>query len=588
MKIRLSLIISLVILFAITASAQVLMDPALKLRLGTVGSTAPLRVIVTFDHTPTALDQTLISGVASRFTFLTSLPVALVQTNTFGVQRLATMAGVKSLYLDKQLQYFLHESVPLIGAPGAWHDYGADGHGVGVAIIDSGIDATHPDLPYGSKVVQNVKIVGLDSGDSPTGSGVTTVIENLPSSDSSSGHGTHCAGIVGGLGTASKTNSSTDVGGYGYFTGVAPGAHLVGIGTGDTLFIFYALEGFDYMISHRTQYNIKVASNSWGTTMDPGEAFDPNDPVNEASKRAHDLGITVFFASGNSGPGTDTLNRYSIAPWVIGVAAGNKDGATLADFSSRGRYGDSFYHPTITAPGVGIVSTRAPNTVLPPLGLIDGDTDIQTQWIPYYTTMSGTSMATPHMAGVCALLYSIRTDMTPDLAKRILVNTATPMPAYKEYASGAGYVNAYAAVKTANAIKNVKSYRDPRTGKTISVYVTEQTFSGSVGPAVGSYNSVVATTTQPFSVAAGAIFVDTKLVWDTFANDLDLFVDSQDSTGAFVQQGASQDTQALSMTAREGIAIDYPATGNWQARVRGWLNAPQAYTLTVQQYFPAQ
>src|SRR5438477_1219753 len=504
MRIRLS-IITLSLFCAFALSAQVVVDPTLQLRLGTVGSaTQPLRVVVTFDHTPTLVDQSIISSVASRSTMLSALPMALIETNAAGVQRLAATAGVKSLYADRQLEYFLHESVPLIGAPQAWATYGADGHGVGVAIIDSGIDGTHPDLPYPQHVVQNVKIVGVDSGDSPTGNSIVQVVENLPSSDTSSGHGTHCAGIVAGLGNASKTNSASDVGGHGYYTGVAPGANLIGVGTGDVIVIFYALEGFDYVMSHRAQYNIKVISNSWGTSATAGAAFDPNDPINVASKAAHDAGITVCFAAGNDGPGTDTMNPYAVAPWVIGVAAGNKDGATLADFSSRGRYDDSLFHPSITAPGVNIVSTRAPNTSLPVLGLAEGDTDIQTQWIPYYTTMSGTSMATPHVAGVCALLYSIRSDMTPDLAKRLIVNTATPMPLYKAYASGSGYINAYAAVAQAKAIKNIKSYRDPKTGKTISVYVTEQTFSGSVGPAVASYNSQLATMDHDFTVAAVA------------------------------------------------------------------------------------
>jgi serine protease AprX len=556
--------------------------------LAVSGQTAPLRVVVTFDHTPNVVDQTIIRGVASRFTMLSALPMALIETNAAGVQRLVSTAGIRSLYLDHPLKYFLHESVPLIHAPEAWAGYGADGHGVGVAIIDSGIDGTHPDLPYPSHVVQNVKIIGVDAGDSPTGNAVVQTIENLPTSDSSSGHGTHCAGIVAGLGLASKTNSADDVGGHGYFTGVAPGANLIGVGTGDAIFVFYALEGFDWVLSHRTQYNIKVVSNSWGNTPDANQPFDPNDPINVASKAAHDAGITVCFAAGNDGPGTDTLNPYSVAPWVIGVAAGNKDGATLADFSSRGRYDDAQFHPTITAPGVGIVSTRAPNTALPVLGAAEGDTDIQPQWIPYYTTMSGTSMATPHVAGVCALLYSVRSDMSPDLAKRLIVNTATPMPLYKQYASGAGYINAYAAVAQAKSIKSVKAYKDPKSGKTINVYVTEQVLNGSVGPAVGTYNSQLSTTNHDFTVAPNAVFLDTQLQWDQFANDLDLFLLRDDGTGTYVQQGASQAQQALTLTAREGVPMDYPPAGNWRAQVRGWLNTPQSYTLTIQQYFPMQ
>jgi serine protease AprX len=584
MKLRTSFIILFLSIGALAMSAQVIVDSSLQARLGTVGSsTEPLRIVVTFDHMPTFVDQTLITGLSSRSTILGELPMALIETDAAGVQRLATTAGVQSLYLDHQLKYFLHESVPLIRAPQAWAKYDVDGHGIGVAIIDSGIDGTHPDVQYPSHVVQNVKIVGVDSGTSPTGNSVVEVIADQPTTDTSSGHGTHCAGIVAGMGNASRTNGPNDVGGHGYFTGVAPGANLIGVGTGDVIFVFYALEGFDWVLRHRQQYNIRVVSNSWGNTPKANQPFDPNDPINVASKAAHDAGIAVCFAAGNDGPGTDTLNPYSVAPWVIGVAAGNKDGATLADFSSRGRYDDRQFHPTITAPGVGIVSTRAPNTTLPPLGLAEGDANIQPQWLPYYTTMSGTSMATPHVAGVCALLFQTRKDMTPDLAKRLIANTATPMPLYKAYASGAGYINAYAAVAQAKAIKNIRKYRDPRTGKTIDVYVTEQTINGSVGPATASYNSQLATTDHDFTVAPGALFLDTQLQWDQFANDLDLFLYHDG-----VQQGASQNIQAITLTAREGVPIDYPAAGNWRAEVRGWLNAPQSYTLIIQQYFPLQ
>lgn len=560
-----------VALLSLPLHAQIL-DPDLKARLATP-STAPLRVIATFDHVPTALDRSLVASVTSRSQFLKSLPMALVETNAAGVTRLLGIPGLKSLYLDEQLQYFLHESVALIGADRAKSELGIDGKGMGIAVIDSGIDATHPDLKFGTKVVQNVKIVGASAEDSPTGSSIVQVIENLPNSDTSSGHGTHCASTAAGSGAASG----------GHYTGVAPGAHLVGIGTGDTLFIFYALEGFDYAISNRAKYNIKVISNSWGSTMEPGEAFDPNDPINQASKVAHDAGMTVVFAAGNSGPGTDTMNPYSIAPWVIGVANGFKDGTTLSNSSSRGRYQDDLVRPHITAPGTDIIAARAPNTVLPPLGA-DLDVNIQPEWIPYYTHMSGTSMACPHVAGVVALLYQTRADMTPDLAKRIIVNTATPMPGYEPWAVGAGMINAYAAVQQAKGIKSIKSYRDPRTGKTMQVYVVETRETGTLLPAAGAYNPV-SEVAHAFDVAPNAVFLDAKLFWDEYAHDLDLYL-QRDENGAWVDVANSQDIQALSMAAREGVAIDYPQAGAWRALARGWINTVQNYTFTVQQYIP--
>src|SRR5205823_6793614 len=99
----------------------------------------------------------------------------------------------------------------------------------------------------------------------------------------------HVAGITAGLGTASG----------GYYTGVAPGAKLIGLGTGDILFIFWALAGFDYILDHQQAYNIKVVNNSWGTSG----PFDPKDPINKATKKVHDKGITVVFAP-SSTPGS--------------------------------------------------------------------------------------------------------------------------------------------------------------------------------------------------------------------------------------------------------------------------------------------
>lgn len=190
-------------------------------------------------------------------------------------------------------------------------------------------------------------------------------------------------------------------------------------------------------------------------------------------------------------------------------------------------------------------------------------------------------MATPHVAGVVALMLEANPALTPDAIKQVLVDTATPMPQYAEYATGAGYVNAFAATERAQSIKRIKPYKTKQ-GTTINVYVVEQTFDGAVGPAVAGYKTLLATTSHDVPIAANAVFADTKLTWDNFANDLDLFL--FDAAGT--QAGASQDVQALSQSAVEGVALDNPAAGTWRAETRGWLNAPQAYTLQVTTYFP--
>ncbi|HET9528755.1 MAG TPA: S8 family serine peptidase, partial [Blastocatellia bacterium] len=201
---------------------------------------------------------------------------------------------------------------------------------------------------------------------------------------------------------------------------------------------------------------------SWGSSG----PFNPDNPINIATRLAYERNIISVFAGGNSGPGKDTYNPYAKAPWVIGVAAGTKEGG-LANFSSRGvsqseRLSnddplDDFNAPTITAPGTGrefeanagrftaaMVSTRAITNVVSN-GLTD-DTEIPLAFIPFYTQISGTSMATPFISGVVALMLDADPTLTPDQVKTILTDTASRMPGREDWEVGAGYVNAYAAI----------------------------------------------------------------------------------------------------------------------------------------------
>jgi len=191
----------------------------------------------------------------------------------------------------------------------------------------------------------------------------------------------------------------------------------------------------------------------------------------------HNHGITVVFAAGNDGPDQNTLNPYSVAPWVIGVAAGCKlvspdptnsaihcadqtgqnRAPILADFSSRGVSGDPLYHPDITAPGVHIVSTRASTGTV--LNGLDANHDfnltstcaISAANEPFYTCASGTSMATPHVVGVVALMQQAAGGtLTPDQVAKAITSTARPLPGFALWEVGAGYLDALAAV---NAVK---------------------------------------------------------------------------------------------------------------------------------------
>src|SRR2546422_2285424 len=444
------------------------MDPALTSALATAVPTDRLVVIVNYDETATTRDAvtTALLGLGARVIQFRHFELVAALATPAEIAAIAALPAVESVSLNRQLTYYevlLHESVPTIRAD-AVQAAGITGKGVGIAILDSGIDGLYnPDLQYPDKTVQNVKIAfNLEDVFTIPGipQGADLFVENLPNSETSVGHGTHVAGIAAGLGTASG----------GYYTGVAPGANLIGIGAGDVLFIIWILAGYDYILDHQQQYNIQVVNNSWGTSG----PFDPNDPINKATKAAHDAGITVVFAAGNDGPAQNTLNPYSVAPWVIGVAAGCKlvtpdptnsaalcDDPTgqhrdpiLADFSSRGVPDDPLYHPDITAPGVRIVSTRASTgTVLNGLDLPDDATtcNISLANVLYYTCASGTSMATPHVVGVVALMQEAAGGtLSPDDVLAAITQTARPLPGFGLWEVGAGYLDALAAV---NAVK---------------------------------------------------------------------------------------------------------------------------------------
>jgi serine protease AprX len=405
--------------------SAVKIDPVLSPVLQSAGLGEPIQAVLTFDHYPTATELLAIGATGVQVRPLRALPMVGVQGTSLQIRLLPALPGLRSIYFNRRLTYFLDESVPLIGAHRVGNELGYTGRGVTVAVIDSGIDATHRDLPFGTKVVQNVKLAPELFGAGPL------VLEGLANTDTSSGHGTHVAGIAGGSGAALA----------GKYRGVAIGSKLVGIGAGEALFMLTALEGFDWVLQNRLKYGIRVISNSWGISG----AFAPDDPVNVASRIAHDAGLVVVFAAGNEGPASNTLNPYCVAPWVICAAAGEKDGRTLAEFSSRGIAGDPVYHPTITAPGVDIASARATTGIAVnsffAVDLVNLGADAVS-----YAAASGTSMATPHVSGTVALMLEANPALTPDQVKSALELTATPMPGYQQHEVGAGYLNAYEAV----------------------------------------------------------------------------------------------------------------------------------------------
>lgn len=431
---------------ASAAASAAVLGPGLAGRLADLTSTEKLEVIVTFDGTAASassrLDLLRGLGIAEGVA-LSSLPIAGVLATPAQVMALAGRQDVVSVWPNERLTYFNDGSREITGVartrtdPALRNASGLpfSGKGVTVVVNDSGIDGLHPDLQYGSRVVQNVQ--GLTNLRALSSLLPVTYLENQPVTDIS-GHGTHVAGTVGGNGAASG----------GQYEGVAPGADLVGYGSGAAILVLDALGGLDYALTHQFELGVRVVTNSWGSSG----RFDPADPINQATYRLYTRGIVVTFAAGNSGPGEDTHNPYAVAPWVISVAAGDKQGL-LAGFSSRGKRGDSgtftlpdgttwtyVNEPAVVGPGVDVVSTKATADALGLLSLADN---------PLYTTFSGTSMATPHVAGIVALMLEANPALSPDEVKAILRQTATNMPGHESWEVGAGYVNAHAALARA-------------------------------------------------------------------------------------------------------------------------------------------
>lgn len=463
------------------------------------------------------------------------------------------LPGLVSVYQDAPLGYKLAESVKFIGADVARETYSVTGKGVGVAVLDSGVDGMHADLKH---VAKNVKLVGPITD---VGAGGYLYVDT-PNSDTTSGHGTHVASTIGGSGAASAGSARMR-------RGVAPGATLIGVGAGEGLSILYALQGFDYLMKPevRETYNVRVISNSWGSS---GE-FAPYNPISLAAKRAYDAGMIVTFAAGNEGPGADTLNPYSASPCVISVAAGDKKGY-LAGFSSRGRPGDALVHPDVTAPGVRISAARALSGV--------AATTVPDADNPQYSTISGTSMATPHISGVIALMLEANPKLTLDGVLAIFKKTSRPMY-YTEpnqttvkqrelWEVGYGYVDANAAVREAVRQNPV------RYGVTTTALPG---WSGTVATSACAPLVDCVTTTQDthtLSVPSGSSALRVATEWGNPAYDLDLEV--YDPAGRLV--GSS----AQGTSTGEAVSIPNPVAGNWRVVLKGYLNPTTTYNGTAE------
>ena len=450
-------------------------------------------------------------------TILNQLPivngvVALLDHN--GIVALSNQSNVVYISKDRALAPFLSNAAAAVNAPAAWKS-GYTGVGIGVALIDSGVNS-HPDLnstgllPL-SRVVYNQSFVPGNS-----------------SAADQYGHGTHIAGLIAGDGLSST--------GFIYsktFTGIAPGANIVnlrvldanGSATDSTV-----IAAISRAVNLKSTYNIRVMNLSLGRAVYESYKLDP---LCLAVEKAWKSGIVVVVAAGNNGrylatQGYATVTSPANDPYVITVGSMKPMGTPdrtddlVASYSSKGpTLVDHIVKPDIVAPGNLLVSTETANTTL-----YNTET---TNLVPYsyymyggssspsklYFSLSGTSMATGVVSGVVADLLQAHPQLTPDQVKARLMKTAykkfptsssvydpasgiTYTDQYDIFTIGAGYVDLAAALANTDlasgtamsptAIYDSNSGNVYLTGDPSSVWGTSYTWSG---PAIWGGNQFV-------------------------------------------------------------------------------------------------
>nr|CTQ95868.1 probable secreted peptidase [Kibdelosporangium sp. MJ126-NF4] len=314
---------------------------------------------------------------------------------TGGGQGRSLAAGVASVSLDGKKKLLLDKSVQQISAPTAWQA-GYTGKGVTVAVLDSGYDSKHADL---SGVVTESKDFTETGGVKDT-----------------KGHGTHVAATIAGRGTASS----------GQYKGVAPEAKLL-VGK-----VCDSVDCGDSAIIAGMQWAVERGAKVVNLSLGGEEASDGTDAISQAlDKLSKDHGTLFVVAGGNSGPNENTVGSPGAAASALTVGAVDR-ADRITSFSSRG---GPVLKPDVTAPGADVTAARAEGTRA---GLPAAN--------PHYVVMSGTSMASPHVAGAAALLLQRHPDWKAGQLKGALMASAKPTADAGVYQQGTGRIDVAAAI----------------------------------------------------------------------------------------------------------------------------------------------
>lgn len=426
-----------------TSSSELLIDPEVAQDFSILGENAFYGAFIQFDAGTHKQQDALIASLPLQVKgdFRTYAKSVFVQGPVSAFFQLMNSPLVSRIEYNHPIRYFgdtqpwatkvrvVQEEV----AGGPYLDSQSrllTGQGVTLGVIDSGLFGAHPD--YDLNLLHNFKLTNF------LVDGVPRYVDvgNQDSENGAGGHGTHVTGTVGGGGLFSRypypvAEVAPNI--EGTYTGAAPDAKIVHWAHGAGLFVLSAITAYEHILDIEETFDppMVAVNNSYGA--DPG----PHNPggtdtclINEI---VQERGIVMAFAAGNDG-GDGSATATSPAcknpvPGVICVASQNDQNsgdpnAPLSGFSSRGLADDPLDHPDIAAPGDTITSTCFQPSATQAICVGGEGGPAETQWLPWHGTISGTSMATPHITGIVGLMKQADPTLTPGEIELLMQRTA--------------------------------------------------------------------------------------------------------------------------------------------------------------------
>lgn len=421
----------------------------LERQLTAVGKRTPVPVMVHGTTVAAATDAVEAAGMRLVTTF-DKIGVAVATGTRDQIDAVRSEPGVTYVEGNQPIETSQETSnLATRGAEAHTTLTGADslplgGAGVSVAVIDTGVDPNHPYLTNADKssaVVGNYKVVcklliGEDCKVVKAPARLDTDLLAL------GGHGTHVSGIVAGRPTKLTDGDRLQ--------GAAPKANIVSLSAGLALFVVGADAALNWVLENHEHPcgpdvpaaqcpPIKVINNSYGPSS--LSEFDPDAAMVKLQRALAAEGVMTVWSNGNGGgDGSENLSSptgQDQTPGIVSVASyfdngqGTRDGQ-VSEFSSRGLAGDLSTYPDISAPGEDITSSCRLYHVVCLTGL-DARHGPRLLDLGTFNTLSGTSMAAPHISGIIAQLFQADPTATPAEVERALKLTAHP------YAHGAPY-----------------------------------------------------------------------------------------------------------------------------------------------------